>query len=155
MCLLEIHNGQVFIDQDMYDTLSKYKWYKDQSGYAARSQRVYISKGKYSCKKIYMHREILKTDLTVDHINGNKLDNRANNLREATRQQQSRNRNSSRNSTSKYVGVHYHKVNRKWRSQIRIDNKTVEIGSFATQEQAYEARLNYIVSNNLERFKRV
>ena len=101
-----------------------------------------------------MHREVLDTKLEVDHINGNTLDNRKQNLRSANRQQQTQNSGSRKNSSSKYVGVHIHKMTGKWRSQIRTKDKRIDLGLFHTQEEARDARISFLEKNNLERFRR-
>lgn len=77
----------------------------------------------------------------IDHINGDKSDNRIQNLREVDRSENMRNsRMSSANSTG-YTGVHYHKANKKYIAYARADNKLVYLGSFLTAEEAYSARL--------------
>ena len=85
----------------------------------------------------------------MDHINGNKLDNRKVNLRVVTHKINMRNRRNHKKWTSKYVGVHFHRINKKWRSQITIDGKITDLGCYSTQKEAYNAKLNYIKNNNL------
>lgn len=67
------------VDEEDYEELEKFSpWYENDSGYAMKKTRV---KGKNV--SIRMHRIIMKAPkgLVVDHINGNKLDNRKSNLR--------------------------------------------------------------------------
>ncbi len=71
----------------------------------------------------------------IDHINGNKDDNRIINLREATHSQNMANTKSY--SSSGYKGVS--KSGKKWRAQITIDNKPIYIGTYDTKEEAHEA----------------
>ncbi len=101
-----------------------------------------------------MHREILKTDQEIDHINGNTLDNRKENLRPSNRLMQTRNRASSIGSSSKYIGIHLHKLTGKWRAQIKINGKVKSLGLFFTQEDAFLVRKKFIEDNNLEWFRR-
>ena len=101
-----------------------------------------------------MHREILKTDQEVDHINGNTLDNRKENLRPANRRQQSQNTRSRKNSTSIYVGVHLHRLTGKWRSQIKVDGKIKSLGLFNSPEEARDARNKFIEENALKWHRR-
>ena len=75
-------------------------------------------------------------ELQVDHINGNRLDNRKENLRLATPQQNQMNRKSHRNSTSKYKGVSWDKSRNKWRALIMIDNKYKHIGRYQDEREA-------------------
>jgi hypothetical protein len=127
---------------------------KKNFGYAQRSKYVKIGFKKYKTITLYMHREILNTDLEVDHINGNKLDNRKENLRPANRVQQTQNKTSHIGSSSKYAGVHIHKLTGKWRAQIKIGDKVKSLGLFGTQEDAYKARIKFIEENSLDRFRR-
>jgi len=150
---------EAIVDEDDYERLSKYNWCfnsKNSSGhgYAQRGAHVRLGFKKYKSETLYMHREILNTDQEVDHINGNTLDNRKENLRVADRTQQSQNTSSRKNSTSKYVGVHIHKLTGKWRAQIKVDNKVKSLGLFSSQEEAFNARVKYIEENHLERFRR-
>lgn len=75
----------------------------------------------------------------LDHINGIRDDNRIENLREATRQQNSFNKKSFTNSTSKYKGVHWSTRDKVWRAQRTLNKKTIYLGSFQTEEDAAEA----------------
>lgn len=76
----------------------------------------------------------------IDHINGNKSDNRLCNLREATRGQNLANRHSlARHNTSGFRGVSPRKDNGKWRATIRDGKKIRSLGSFNTKEEAKSA----------------
>ena len=76
----------------------------------------------------------------VDHINGDKLDNRKVNLRIITRQQNNMNKSSRKNSTSKYIGVSFYNKTKRWVAEIRVNDKRVYIGSFLNEEDAAKAR---------------
>lgn len=95
-----------------------------------------------------MHRVILERILDrpllksehVDHINGNGLDNRRENLRLATPRQNAANkRKTHKDTTSKYKGVSWHKANNKWRATIRIDSKCKHLGLFENEIDAANA----------------
>ena len=73
----------------------------------------------------------------IDHINHNKLDNRIENLREATNSQNKMNRKRQRNSTSGYKGVVYSKRWKCWRARIGVAKTRLHLGSFKTPEEAY------------------
>jgi HNH endonuclease/AP2 domain len=75
----------------------------------------------------------------IDHINGNKIDNRLENLRLATNSQNQQNRPAPKNSSSGYRGVTWHKQVNKWMARICHNQKRITIGFFDTAEQAYEA----------------
>ncbi len=72
----------------------------------------------------------------VDHINGDRGDNRWDNLREASHMENCRNRRASSNSTSKYLGVCWNKQAGKWRARINVDGAIYNLGDFASEEVA-------------------
>lgn len=77
----------------------------------------------------------------VDHINGDKLDNRRANLRVVTCQTNQANRRyPNKNNTSGARGVGYIAALNKWRAQIMSNRKTIHIGLFPTKEEAIKAR---------------
>jgi hypothetical protein len=75
----------------------------------------------------------------IDHINNDPADNRIENLREATHAQNGRNRSSAKESTSKYLGVSWHKATNKWQASIRVDGKDYYLGLFTIEEDAARA----------------
>jgi hypothetical protein len=86
---------------------------------------------------LYIKGEFPKND--IDHINGDKRDNRIINLRECTRRQNCQNKISKENSTSKYLGVCWNKQRNKWIAQIMFNYKCKYLGLFETEEEAYAA----------------
>lgn len=77
----------------------------------------------------------------IDHINEDKSDNRISNLRVASRSENMFNRSSNKNNTSGIKGVVFCKATSKWRAQIMVDRKSINIGRFTTKEQAANAYL--------------
>lgn len=75
----------------------------------------------------------------LDHKNGIRDDNRFDNLREATHAQNNQNKPAQSNNKSGHKGVHRHSQNPKWVSQIRVDGKRRNLGSFDTVEEAAAA----------------
>lgn len=75
----------------------------------------------------------------IDHINGDKSDNRASNLREATNAENQRNRGPQANNTSGFKGVTYYRKGGRWQAQIKVDGRVNHIGYFDTPEAAYAA----------------
>jgi hypothetical protein len=71
----------------------------------------------------------------IDHINGVRDDNRINNLREATRKQNSANRRKFGGDLPKGVTRHW----RRFRAQIRIQGRVKHLGIYDTPEQAHAA----------------
>ena len=72
----------------------------------------------------------------VDHINGNPLDNRIENLRAATHAQNCKNRRLYASNTSGVKGVSFHKPTGKWAAGIRAGGKWKHLGLFADLESA-------------------
>jgi hypothetical protein len=79
-------------------------------------------------------------DLTVDHINGDPSDNRAENLRLADQRTQSRNMPKSKTNTSGCVGVGWVKRVEKWEAKIGVGGKTVWLGLYESFDEAVAAR---------------
>ena len=52
--------------------------------------------------------------------------------------------------TSGYNGVYYAKDRNKYRAQITINNKQIQLGSYKTKKEAVEVRNTYILENSLE-----
>lgn len=93
--------------------------------------------------KVYAHRvawmhyhgEIPPEGMLIDHINGDKTDNRISNLRLVTRQQNIHNK-PGRGGASQYKGVQWNKTARKWYATIRHEGKTRHLGMFDSEEEA-------------------
>lgn len=75
----------------------------------------------------------------VDHINGNKLDNRRSNLRLCTQSENMRNRGATALNTSGFKGVHWSANDRKWRAGIKVEGKRIFLGLYLSKEEAAEA----------------
>lgn len=87
-----------------------------------------------------MHRFITNApkELEVDHINGNRLDNRKENLRICTKSQNLRNQHKTCGS-SKYKGVSWRVRANKWESRIYVDGKKLFLGLYSDEEDAAKA----------------
>lgn len=87
----------------------------------------------------YMNRTIMDAaaDERINHINGNKLDNRRSNLRIATRSESHINRGMHMNNTSGYKGV-FKKGNR-WCAQVGCDSVSLYLGTFDSRKEAAKA----------------
>lgn len=123
------------VDDEYYDFLNQWKWYAlfgnhTKTYYAVRT---FIIDGVK--KTIGMHRMIMgvsNSKIFVDHRDHDTLNNQTSNLRIATPSQNQSNRNSQRNSSSKYLGVSWRKQTRRW--EVKIKNKP--IGYFKSEEEA-------------------
>ena len=76
----------------------------------------------------------------VDHINQVRHDNRWKNLRDVTSQANNKNASMSSRNKSGMTGVCWSKSHRKWRSSIRVNNKSKCLGVFLDLNDAIEAR---------------
>jgi hypothetical protein len=83
----------------------------------------------------------------IDHINHNKSDNRIDNLRNATREQNSFNTKKANFGKNKIKGIFFNKNNNKWRAVITTFGKTIHLGYFSNLELSelvmQEARIKY------------
>lgn len=125
-------NKFALVDDDMYEELSKYKWFAFKgvrSFYAGRSQQV---NGK--ARQVKMHRFIMNAPagLYVDHINQDGLDNQKHNLRLVTASENSFNRPMNKNNKSGYRCIRWYKQTNKWMLQM----KDTTVGYFANLDDA-------------------
>jgi len=139
MKTIELTKGKfTMVDDDDFEELNQHKWYANKMGnilYAVRN----IETPKRA--KIYMHRSIMNTPngLQTDHINGNGLDNRKENLRAVTARQNTQNKHT--NKSSIYAGVNWSKVAQKWHARICIKGSRKHLGYFKTEIDAYNSYL--------------
>lgn len=76
----------------------------------------------------------------VDHINGDRMDNRWENLREVSNAENCRNRKVRSDNNSGCVGVHWESGRNKWKAGICFDGERRHLGYFDTLELAIDAR---------------
>jgi hypothetical protein len=79
-------------------------------------------------------------EFEIDHIDRDPLNNRWSNLREATRSENLANMGMSKLNTSGAKGVHWSKLERKWKARISFNNKVICLGTFESFELAVEFR---------------
>lgn len=121
---------EFYFDLEDYDKIKPFCWY--------------INKGYVISWKIgRMHRLIMNVNddgIIVDHINGKCFDNRKENLRIGTQQDNTMNRNLNKNNTSKVKGVSWHTSQYKWQASISREGKCIYLGSYENFEDAVKAR---------------
>ncbi len=123
MKVIRLNKGKkVFVDDDDYKFLSQWKW-RMNTGYAARRSQV------EGCPSwIFMHRLIMGFPKSqVDHINGNRLDNRRSNLRVCTIAENHRNNKVKPYKLYKGISKTPHGT---WRATITFKEKCYHLGTF-------------------------
>lgn len=131
---IKLTQGKVaLVDDEDFKNLNQFKWYAHKGAhtfYAARRERY---------KLILMHRILLQIDdrgIDVDHKDRDGLNNQRNNIRLATRIQNSANSRKQKNCTSEFKGVSWNKRAKKWMSSICPNRKQLHLGYFLTEDEA-------------------
>lgn len=128
-------NKVAIIDDEDFRWISQTKWFCHHGNAETKrtigGRRVIIS----------MAREIMKCPegRVVDHINGDKLDNRKTNLRICTQAENTRNRGMSAHNSSGFKGVTFNKGVKRWIACIRLNGKNKHLGCFDSPEDAARA----------------
>lgn len=127
------------IDEEDFPLVGVFRWNSLPSAtagrfYAVRNKRA--DHGKQ--RRVFMHRVIhgAKDSLRVDHRNGDGLDNRRDNLRDATPRQNIQNQRRAVG-ISRFKGVA--RAGTYWRARIRVDGKLIQLGCHRTEEAAAKA----------------
>jgi len=96
-------------------------------------------------KKVYYVHRVIWLMMTgnfpneIDHINGIRSDNRWENLREVTHQENAKNTGIGRNNTSGFLGVSFNKATGKFSAYLKSDLGRVHLGSFSDPHDANNA----------------
>ena len=77
---------------------------------------------------------------TIDHINGDRVDNRWRNLRHVSQQENTQNASRQKRNISGHTGVNWCGRRKAWRVRIKLDLQDVHIGYFQSLERAVTAR---------------
>jgi len=137
---IELTKGKfAIVDDEDYELLSRFKWCYNGK-YAVRGQWNSESK----CTDIIsMHRFLtgFPDDKQIDHINGDKLDNRRSNFRACSGKENQRNMSLRNGYSTK--GVHYMRkrshLSSPWQAYITVDRKRKHLGYYETQQDAQKA----------------
>jgi hypothetical protein len=126
------------VDNEDFEYINKIRWNCNVFGYAVKVQR---KEENYNQREVLsIHRLIMKAkkgDL-IDHINGNKLDNRKENLRFADKSKNAMNMHSVYGAIP-YKGVYFDKSRNNFCTRISIDGKQKIVGRYNTAEEAAKA----------------
>jgi hypothetical protein len=132
------------VDDDIYDFIQNSKYNVN----LFKNNNKFYATISYKKKYIQLHQFIYgnkvfdyksPTGYVIDHINGDGLDNRRENLRERTYKQNSQNKTPK----NKYLGVFWNKKNKKWKSQF----SNTHLGYFDIEEEAARKYDEYLIYN--------
>ena len=107
---------------------------------------IIIGKAFYKAHRLawlYVYGEDPKMD--IDHVNGDRADNRIINLRQISRSENLQNQCKPRSKVSGYLGVTRH-FDGRWRARVRVNGKYMHLGCFST---ALEASIAYKTAKSL------
>lgn len=126
------------VDADCAEFLRRFEWSLSDSGYAVRSVRF---DGKTYVRRLHRIVADAPDGVIVDHINGDKLDCRAANLRmvDAFGNAQNRAMRARRVRGIRYKGVYSNSNCATYTARIRVNGKHIYLGSFKEQEDAARA----------------
>lgn len=137
---------------------------KNQHGYFYSKEKILSSNigyGGYRFQKIYnksysIHRLVAEHFLKkpvnkniVNHKDFNILNNHYSNLEWVSNRENTHHFELSKNRASKYIGVSFDKSRKKWVSKIKINNKTINLGRFDSEIDAYKKYLEYAKAKGL------
>ena len=129
------NTGRVFVvDADDYSKIKNLLWRENDNGYIISQFPGDIP--------VLLHRLITnaRKGEVVDHINHLKYDNRKDNLRVANQEYNMMNACGRKDNTSGRKGVWQDKRNGRWVAAIRVNKKKINLGHFATFDEAVKAR---------------
>lgn len=130
------NGGYALVDAADFDILNKYSWRRNNCGYVMHR----VHREGYA-RSLLLHRMLMcpAKKLHVDHINGDKLDNRRCNLRIATPSQNARNSKRPNSNTTGYKGTRFLVRTQRFSAQIKVEGKLHHLGYFDTAEEAHAA----------------
>jgi hypothetical protein len=141
MVLIHMKRGTAVVD-DIDAELASCRWISVGRGdkrYAARRGRT------GEPEWLHLHREVAKRaglsieGLEVDHKDGDGMNCRRENLRPATKLQNSYNRGRNRNNKSGFKGVSWFARDSKWQAAISANGRQKHLGFYDTPEEAAKA----------------
>ena len=144
-----------------YETSTGLPWTTRQPGgpkggckYDAPLKRLIAktNKGYYMVRldgrRVYWHRIVFEffhgpipKGLQVDHKNNKPEDNRLENLQLLSAKENYRCQLKNKNNTSGYPGIYWHKRDKKWRAQIKVNGDIKYLGCFDNPKEGYKVYL--------------
>ncbi|QKW95336.1 AP2 domain-containing protein [Ralstonia phage RPZH6] len=133
MAEIKTKKGEVIlVDDEDFEWLSKWRWWVEKNGYA---------RCRVDGKNVSMHRLILGLtgpSIHADHKNGEKLDNRRDNLRACTISQNTQNRKRNAEKIVPLKGVTPQTSGKGYTARIQCGGRSRHLGTFETAELAHE-----------------
>jgi len=147
-------NVKAMVDDDVYEYLNQYKWFAKLNCKAWICWRNTTMINGVQRNHIYMHREIMSINdrkIQVGHIihydkSLRIINNMKSNLRIVTNQQNQMNQRKQSNCSSKFKGVTWDKIYKKWQARIMINRKSIHLGKFKDEIDAalaYDKRAKF------------
>ena len=124
------------MDPDVWERCKKYCWSLGSKGYPITNMPKLRKRVRFH---VFAFPDCPK-GLVRDHINGDKLDNRKENIRFILQPENSINRGKGENNTSGHVGVSWNKREEKWTAKIQVNGKKIHLGYFTDSQDAIAAR---------------
>lgn len=121
---------EYYIDLDDYEKIKNYYWRIDGQGYVVTNNS--------ENRQISQHRFIMPNNSFIDHIDGNRSNNRKSNLRIVTRQQNNMNKALYKNNKSGHKGVR--QIKNKWEVQITYNSNKIRLGTYDNINEAIAVR---------------
>lgn len=153
------HGKFAIVDDEDFEYINQWKWHTKEGKntfYAIRTEGSGENK-----KRFRMHRVVMNAPdgIEVDHRDRNGVNNRKENLRLATHQQNGMNKGMQSNNKSGQTGVHKVKRTGKWWAYIKKDRKMISLGFHDLFKDAVEARIEgektyfgeFAINSNIKR----
>jgi hypothetical protein len=137
--VIEIKGYPIEVDDEDVERITAHSWWMSSS--PQMDGHVICFSAKIAGKIIKLHRFIMgdPAGMVVDHLDGNRLNNRKSNLRVCTARENNMNLGPSKRNKSGYRGVYFSRANHKWRAVISLDGKNMHLGYYARPELASAA----------------
>jgi hypothetical protein len=128
-----------WIDEADYPRLSRFNWHiNDKKNGPSCKSGLYAQTSVAGYGKLSLHTLIMDTPpgMVVDHINGDGLDNRRDNLRIVTPEQNHLNKSKRKYASSKFKGVHWDSTRGGWLVKIKRQGAETYLGFFDSETEA-------------------
>ena len=109
-------------------------------GVNQRGYKVFkLNSATYKVHRMVFYIHYGRLPKALDHIDGNKLNNKIENLREASASQNCCNKPKQSNNTSGFKGVSWSKQNKSWKAEVTFQKKRYYLGHYTNLDEAGEA----------------